>query len=195
MITCLGITSSGAGCTTAAFSEKRKSDNFDRLNLLLPNWAFCSLPNQYSVKFFFSNTSVALDIRRAWEKQPNCYLELWKEMSNLPQDRKYLPLPQICYIVVQNRGFQFAKGPKITLRNSNDWHWHIVPSDYCTDQKIVSFGLNCWFWWRFILGRCSFMSATKSVFICATHPLALLHSLLFRNEKRHRAEFVKLPRA
>ena len=32
------------------------------------------------------------------------------------------------------------------------------------------------FWWCFILGRCSFMSATKSVLICGPRLLALLHS-------------------
>ena len=147
MITCLGITSSGARCTAAAFSEKRKSDNFDRLNLLCcltGLFAVCQiniLSNSFSPIPLLHWISVGLGKSSliailSFERRSRIYLKIENIFL-------FLITKQICYIVVQNRGFQFAKGPKITLRGSNDWHWHIVPSDYCTDQKIVSFGLNC----------------------------------------------------
>ena len=103
---------------------------------------------------------------------------------------------QIPYIVVQNNGvginirfnnalqwfktteihncrhLSHAKGLKITLRGFNEslWLMHL-----CTTNYLLVLIADL-FWWCFILGRCSFMSATKSVLICGPRLLALLHS-------------------
>ena len=93
--------------------------------------------------------------------------------------------------------FKSSTNSKEASNNTQGSQWKIsnFPSDYCIFASLFLSLLVLiadLFWWCFILGRCSFMSATKSVFICGTRPLALVHSALFRNEKRHHAEIIKL---